>query len=101
MAVNRQISARWSGGQLDACKNALISFAETWTCATQEGQMKETPKGYRSRAEECRRLAEISPKLLRRGYLRLAAAYEKLAEEIEEEVRVDAKLKAPDAHIKP
>jgi hypothetical protein len=40
-------------------------------------------KRYAKRAEECRRLAKISPEPLRESYLELAAEYEELAKEAE------------------
>jgi len=42
-----------------------------------------TAKTYASRAEECRRLAELCPEYSRKDFLELAAAYEQLAKQAE------------------
>ena len=39
---------------------------------------------YAKRTEECLRLAEVCPKVLRDGYLELATQYEKLAQKGED-----------------
>jgi len=41
------------------------------------------PRTYAKRAEECRRLAKVSPREFKHTYLKLAAEYEQLATEPE------------------